>query len=280
MQAFAEAGGIIATERRLLASLGMLPAFELPAPSADFGGAGRPAWEAGYELAHRTRDLLRLMPDEPIENLHALIEDRLGILVIQDELPAWLAGATVAVGELRGIVVNTVGSNQNVWVRRATMAHELGHLLWDPAERLQSLTFDRHQDLDRPERANDVVEQRANAFAIELLAPQAALQGIAATSPIGRGAARHHGAVRAEPDGSQLPPLERPRSQLRPSLPAGRSRAHRRLDGAGVVLGGVLPAGGDARSGGADASRRRSRRRRARASSTATRRRCCSGWRP
>ncbi|MEZ4475380.1 MAG: ImmA/IrrE family metallo-endopeptidase [bacterium] len=183
VQAFAEAGGIIATERRLLASLGMLPAFELPAPSADFGGAGRPAWEAGYELAHRTRDLLGLMPDEPIENLHALIEDRLGILVIQDELPAWLAGATVAVGELRGIVVNTVGSNQNVWVRRATMAHELGHLLWDPAERLQSLTFDRHQDLDRPERANDVVEQRANAFAIELLAPQAALQSIAAASP-------------------------------------------------------------------------------------------------
>jgi hypothetical protein len=60
-----------------------------------------------------------------------------------------------------------------------TLAHELGHLLWDPAEQLNRLTVDRYSDLtvNSPER-RDPVEVRANAFAIALLAPPAAVDRI------------------------------------------------------------------------------------------------------
>ncbi len=73
------------------------------------------------------------------------------------------------------MAINTQGLNGNVWVRRFTMAHELGHLLWDPDQRLQSLRVDTYRDLeeDPVQRPGlDPVEARANAFAIELLAPQ------------------------------------------------------------------------------------------------------------
>jgi hypothetical protein len=55
------------------------------------------------------------------------------------------------------------------------MAHELGHLLWDPDQRLQSLRVDTYADIEENpmQRAGlDPVEARANAFAIEFLAPQ------------------------------------------------------------------------------------------------------------
>jgi hypothetical protein len=55
------------------------------------------------------------------------------------------------------------------------MAHELGHLLWDPDQRLQSLRVDTYQDIEENPLQKldlDPVEARANAFAIELLAPQ------------------------------------------------------------------------------------------------------------
>jgi hypothetical protein len=70
--------------------------------------------------------------------------------------------------------VNIDGLNQNVWVRRATIAHELGHLLWDPDQHLRSLLVDTFADLQDqpPQLKHDVVEARANAFAIELLAPR------------------------------------------------------------------------------------------------------------
>lgn len=96
---------------------------------------------------------------------------------------------TLATGDVRGIVVNVSGNDKNVWVQRATVAHELGHLLWDPAERLQALVVDERSQVEEIKRERQDVqnwstqerqhwlnEARANAFAVELLAPQEAIR--------------------------------------------------------------------------------------------------------
>jgi hypothetical protein len=102
----------------------------------------------------------------------------LAIPLVQSELPENFAGATIANGNARGILVNVAGRNENVWVRRTTIAHELGHLLWDPDQRLNSLRVDDYIDIERDALfgGTDYVEQRANAFAVEFLAPQAAVE--------------------------------------------------------------------------------------------------------
>jgi len=138
-----------------------------------FGDKTYPAWRIGYDLAHTTRKNLGIATGEPISNLRDIVEVRLKIPLIHLLLPRSFAGATIAVGSARGIAVNTQGSNTNEWVRRATIAHELGHLLWDPDERLNSLVVDTFKDLEeQPQLKHDFVEARANAFAIEFLAPQ------------------------------------------------------------------------------------------------------------
>jgi hypothetical protein len=103
-----------------------------------------------------------------------LVELKLKIPLVHLSLPHQFAGATLAIGRMRGIVVNVNGLNNNDWVRRATIAHELGHLLWDPDEKLESLVVDTFEDIEEepPQLKHDRVEARANAFAIEFLAPR------------------------------------------------------------------------------------------------------------
>lgn len=135
-----------------------------------------PAWQRGYELADLARKKLGMAPLEPIESLRDLIERRLGVPLIQESLDDRFAGATIANGETRGIVVNESGRNQNVWVRRMTLAHELGHLLTDPDNRLNRLRVDEYDGIEADARAGrDPVEMRANGFAIAFLAPPAAM---------------------------------------------------------------------------------------------------------
>jgi Zn-dependent peptidase ImmA (M78 family)/transcriptional regulator with XRE-family HTH domain len=144
-----------------------------------YGDANYPAWWHGYRLAAATRQKLGLSPTEPILSLRALIEDRLELPVVQARLPRSIAGATIANGSNRGIVVNIEGENQNVWVRRTTLAHELGHLLWDPDPSLSKLRVDLYQDFeDHPFDLADHVEARANAFAVEFLLPQTAVRNL------------------------------------------------------------------------------------------------------
>lgn len=145
-------------------------------PNPNYGDPHLPAWRIGYELASKTRKILGLSPKEPITNLRSLVEDQLHIPLIQDELSSNIAGATVQSGDARGIVSNIAGQYFNTWSLRLTIAHELGHLLWDPDDRLKSLVVDTSDRLDEPPwEANTYVEQRANAFAIEFLAPRAAI---------------------------------------------------------------------------------------------------------
>ena len=58
----------------------------------------------------------------------------------------------------------------SIWVRRATVAHELGHLLFDPVQ-LDRVRVDTYQSNEIDPESHltprpDVVEQRANAFSI------------------------------------------------------------------------------------------------------------------
>jgi Zn-dependent peptidase ImmA (M78 family)/transcriptional regulator with XRE-family HTH domain len=147
-------------------------------PSPNYGKADYPVWMHGYFLAQDARRRLGIPADQPIEKLHAFIEEDLGIPVVQQGLPSTVAGATVANGVARGITANITGPNENVWVRRVTLAHELGHLLWDPDANLRNLQVDDYRCLDEnPRTQKDFVEARANAFAVEFLAPhQAALR--------------------------------------------------------------------------------------------------------
>jgi Zn-dependent peptidase ImmA (M78 family) len=139
-----------------------------------YGDKQYPAWWYGYKLAETSRRILGLSPDRPILSLKRLVEETLGIPIVNAHLPAGIAGATISNGNTRGIIVNLGGDNQNIWVRRMTIAHELGHLLWDPDPRLEKLRVDLYRDFEeQPFDLPDHVEARANAFAIEFLAPQA-----------------------------------------------------------------------------------------------------------
>lgn len=135
-----------------------------------------PSFKKGYALAAKTRNLLGLGEFEPIQSLADLVENRLCIPVVQSDFSHRFAGATVSPSDTgRGIILNTNGLNSNVWVRRTTLAHELGHLLWDPDHRLNKLVVDEYDDFNRSTDTNgnsfDEVEARANAFSAEFLAP-------------------------------------------------------------------------------------------------------------
>ncbi len=190
---FAEAASIIRVQHRLQEWLGLQMDSDGFSPHPDYGSPMNPAWSVGYDLAESARETLKI-GDSPIDSMRNLVEERMGIPVVQARLDDKIAGATVMTttesgGEARGVVLNTVGENQNVWIRRATLAHELGHLLYDPDERLENVRVDSYVDSQQDAQAHlpepDYVEQRANAFAIAFLAPNAAVRKFAPT-PISR----------------------------------------------------------------------------------------------
>ena len=136
------------------------------------------AYDRGEELAAATRSLLGLSPIEPIKSLKSLAEETLRIPVVQQALSDHFAGATVANGAARGVVLNERGMNENVWVRRMTLAHEIGHLLWDPSDRLNHLKVHSYSDVEGRSQTRDIVEVRANAFAVNFLAPREGVREI------------------------------------------------------------------------------------------------------
>jgi Zn-dependent peptidase ImmA (M78 family)/transcriptional regulator with XRE-family HTH domain len=137
---------------------------------------GPPPYKFGYKLAHKTRQLLGLSQTEPIKSLRALVEEKLRIPIVQADLPVAFAGATISNGSARGIVLNLQGFNENPWIRRNTLAHELGHILWDPEAQLNALRVDQFSEIDQGSaQVADPVESRANAFAAEFLAPRDAV---------------------------------------------------------------------------------------------------------
>ena len=182
---FAEAASIIRVQHRLQEWLRLRDESHLFSPDNYYGSSMNPTWQVGYNLAEEARETLQI-EQSPIPSMRELVEDRLGIPVIQARLPKTVAGATIMTmdedgKEARGVVLNTVGDNQNVWIRRATLAHELGHLLYDPDSELKNVRVDSYADSRKnPETQGiDYVEQRANAFAIAFLAPNHAVRQLA-----------------------------------------------------------------------------------------------------
>jgi transcriptional regulator with XRE-family HTH domain len=173
----AEAAWVATTQVRLERALGFAGRVHEFTPSDNYGGFSYPPYMHGYWLADETRKRLGLGDRALGPSLREIAEDVLGIPVIQAELGEWLAGVTVQAGDARAIVANVSGMNgRNVYIRRATLAHELGHLLWDPDDRLQTLAVDTYGDLERrADEIPDPVEQRANAYAVQFIAPQAAV---------------------------------------------------------------------------------------------------------
>ena len=189
---FAEAASVIRVQHRLMKSLGVNSSqrgnFE---PDGYYGSMHNPAWRVGQELSERARRILNLEHD-PVKSMRELVEDTLCIPVIQVELAQkTIAGATISVTDgdetWRGIVLNLKGDNENPLVRRATIAHEIAHLLFDPEEYLNKVRVDTYEGLAcDPSRAPDVadtehyrVEQRANSFAISFLAPMEKVRNMA-----------------------------------------------------------------------------------------------------
>lgn len=200
----AESAWVISRQEALSELFGS-PKAQLPKYDHNFS---YPAYEVGFKLAARARALFDIGDLDPIESVRELIEERLKIPLVQDILNPRFAGATISNGRSRGIVVNERGMNSNVWVRRMTLCHELGHLLWDPDEKLEKVRVDDYSDLDEDIRFSkrDPAEIRANAFAIAFLAPPGAVKKIATihnepsaaiseimqTYGISGSAARHH----------------------------------------------------------------------------------------
>src|SRR5207247_2363851 len=80
------------------------------------------------------------------------------IPVIQARLGDQVAGATLDVGGRRVIVVGVGGRNEDPFVLRSTLAHELGHLLYDPQQELRCLRVDEYEQFDRrPDEITDPV---------------------------------------------------------------------------------------------------------------------------
>ncbi len=176
--ALSEAAWVIAKQMKLWERTGEAGPrlHQLFDPNVDYS---YPTYEVGYRLAKTTRAQLNIGDGEPIPSVRRLIEDRLSIPLVQTALGTRIAGATISNGEYRGIVANIEGANENVWIRRMTLAHELGHLLHDPPARLNKLAVDRYDELEGSRRVlRDGPEIRANAFAIAFLAPPAEIQSI------------------------------------------------------------------------------------------------------
>lgn len=126
----------------------------------------------GYELARRVRQVL-LQPVEPMGDMRSLLEDEFGIAVVQAPLVTTrLPAASVRCAQRDGGAVILDASDEhrrvNPLLDRVHLAHELCHLLFDPKESGIQIVLET-------EGKEDLFEQRARAFAAELLVPSTAL---------------------------------------------------------------------------------------------------------
>ena len=111
--------------------------------------------------------------------MRELVEVGLNVPVVQARLNKSIAGVTIDTqgsgGEkVCGFILNTVGENTNVWVRRATLAYELGRFLWGFGQEPDQVRVDSYDAIRAAlevGRDGDFVKQRANAFAMAFLAP-------------------------------------------------------------------------------------------------------------
>ena len=181
----AEATSVTRVHTRLKNWLGPQGASAQISPSEDFGNESGPAArQVGYKLAADLRERLEL-GIQPVESVRDLVAERLGVTVVWTELSPEVAGATFSCADhegnrFRGVALNSIGENEDVWTRRVNLARELGHALLDPDNRLRNLLVHGRLPEEPPSAVPvDLVDQRADAFALAFLAPQDEVQRIA-----------------------------------------------------------------------------------------------------
>ncbi len=124
-------------------------------------------WEQGYRLGAMARDLLKI-PVGPIADLRATLE-RLGthIATLPFSGPEIDAASLMEEGSMPILLLNQNSPRvSRTLPRRATMAHELCHLLHDAGEQELETRLSYKED-----SSEGSVEQRARAFAPAFLAP-------------------------------------------------------------------------------------------------------------
>lgn len=136
---------------------------------------GAKEYRQGAQAAARLRKQLGLDAG-PIPSVRDLVRESFPrVRVFYADLgrdgPAGVSFADAQTGPV--IVLNLLGKNGNPAVRRFSLAHELGHLLMDrPRDKPLAILSGYLTDRDRG------IEQRANAFAIRLLCPEAELASL------------------------------------------------------------------------------------------------------
>lgn len=130
--------------------------------------SSEPPFKLGDDLARETRQKLAIKG--PIPSMRDLAQETLGIPIVAAELSSSGPDAFsfYAPGRRAAIILNRQGKNTHPLVRRFSIAHELGHVLFD---RPGMGAFGVYCQVD-PKRGLDI-EARANAFAMRLLLPHA-----------------------------------------------------------------------------------------------------------
>jgi Zn-dependent peptidase ImmA (M78 family) len=124
----------------------------------------------GYDLAQQVRQALGI-PVEPLASMSLLAEEEFGVPVLAGELQAANLLALTAKERDTNLAAIIVNGRRHT-NRRVDIAHELGHVLFDAAE----TDIDYWLDLENDhETETSKAEQRANAFAAELLIPRKGL---------------------------------------------------------------------------------------------------------
>ena len=132
--------------------------------------AARPDMPAqeGYRLAREVRRWLG-QDTEPLGDMRVLLERRLGVAVLVRSLDSSrVTAASVRAGTYAAVVLSArdLPRAWNPLLTRVYLAHELCHVLFDPSQGGLHIVIDAVAD-----RKHHAAEQRARAFAAELLLP-------------------------------------------------------------------------------------------------------------
>ncbi|WP_437878419.1 helix-turn-helix domain-containing protein [Sorangium sp. So ce513] len=130
----------------------------------------------GYRLARKVRSVLG---DEtgPLGDMAELLEEEFDVLVRAEALSSAGIDALSLKEPQTGVaaaILNTASRRRsNAWTARVDLAHELGHILFDPPQGEIHLVIDREDDENKGVWH---AERRARAFAAELLMPAEGLR--------------------------------------------------------------------------------------------------------
>jgi len=139
-----------------------------------------PAYAQGYALARNVRAALG-EPLNPLPDLKTLLEREAGVLVSMHAFSASSVRAVTAKEtsvRAAAVVLAFPMTARERLLRRVDLAHELAHVLFDAPQHATDLWIDTADDA-----FSSSVEQRARAFAAELLLPLAAIEGAFGPKP-------------------------------------------------------------------------------------------------